>query len=125
MYNFCLKHFSLQEELSQMLLEMYTGLHVKHPLFLVYMNEFSGQISGWYANTNLHENSSRGSPVAQYGQDEANTRLFATLRKRLNKRNKATTRDYSTHTHILFQHRRDSKNLTFVWPCIIDMNNTN
>ena len=34
LYNFCLKHFSLYEEFSEILLQMYIGLHVKCPLLL-------------------------------------------------------------------------------------------
>ena len=38
---FCLKHFSFQEEFSEILLNMYTGLHVKYPSFLSDFNETS------------------------------------------------------------------------------------
>ena len=39
LYNFCLKHFSFQEELSEIWSNMYMGLHVKHPLFTLDFNE--------------------------------------------------------------------------------------
>ena len=35
---FCLKHFSFQEELSEILSQMYIGLLVKYPLFLSDLN---------------------------------------------------------------------------------------
>ena len=97
-YNFCLKHFSLYEELGHILLEMYAGLRVKHPLFLVDMNEFSRQILEEYSNTKLHENPSSGSPVAQRADrhDEANNRFFATLRKRL-KNEKSRRHQFCIH----------------------------
>jgi hypothetical protein len=34
LYKFCLQYFSLQEELSEILLKMYIGLHVQRPSFL-------------------------------------------------------------------------------------------
>ena len=34
LYKFCLKHFSFQEELSEIWSNMYTGRHVKFPFFL-------------------------------------------------------------------------------------------
>jgi len=39
LHNFCLKHFSLQEELNEILLKMYIGLHVKYRLLLLDLNE--------------------------------------------------------------------------------------
>jgi len=39
LYNFCLKHLSFQEELSEIWSEMYIGLHVKYRLFWSYCNE--------------------------------------------------------------------------------------
>jgi hypothetical protein len=33
LYNFRLKHFSFQEEMSETQSKMYIGLHVKYPLF--------------------------------------------------------------------------------------------
>jgi hypothetical protein len=39
LYNFCLKHFWLWEEFKEILSQMYTGLHVKYPLFLSDFNE--------------------------------------------------------------------------------------
>jgi len=34
LYNFCVKHFSFQEEFSEIVSQMYVGLHVKCRLFL-------------------------------------------------------------------------------------------
>ena len=39
LYNFYLKHFSFQKELSEMLSQMYIGLHVKYPFFLSDFNK--------------------------------------------------------------------------------------
>jgi hypothetical protein len=39
LYNFCLKHFSFYEELSEVLSNMYIGLHVGYPLFLLDFNK--------------------------------------------------------------------------------------
>ena len=39
LYNFCLKHFSLWEELREIWSKMYIGLHVKCPLFVLDFNE--------------------------------------------------------------------------------------
>jgi hypothetical protein len=39
LYNFCPKHFSLYEELGEILLKMYIGLHVKYRLFFSECNE--------------------------------------------------------------------------------------
>ena len=39
LYNFCLKHFSVLEELSEIWPKMCIGLHVKHSLFLSEFNE--------------------------------------------------------------------------------------
>ena len=38
LYNFCLKHFSVWEELSETLSSIYRGLHAKYQLFLSYFN---------------------------------------------------------------------------------------
>jgi hypothetical protein len=38
-YNYFLKHFSLKEEMSEILSKMYVALHVKYPLFLSDLNE--------------------------------------------------------------------------------------
>ena len=37
--NLCLKHFSFYEESSEMLSQLYAGLHVKYPLFLSDFND--------------------------------------------------------------------------------------
>ena len=39
LYKFCLKNFSFWEEMREVCLEMYIGLHVKYPLFLSDFNE--------------------------------------------------------------------------------------
>jgi hypothetical protein len=39
LYDFCLKHFSFQEELSEILSQMHTFLHMTYPLFLSDLNE--------------------------------------------------------------------------------------
>jgi hypothetical protein len=70
---------------------MYSGLHIKYPLYLFHFNaNFSQQIDGKYSNPTFHENSSSGSQVVPCGQtdgkadrhDEAKS-LFAILRKRI------------------------------------------
>jgi hypothetical protein len=50
LYNFCLEHFSLWQEFSEILLKMYIGLHVKYPLFLSDCNET------WILSTDLRKN---------------------------------------------------------------------
>ena len=46
LYNFCLKNFSLYEEFSEILSEIYIGLHVKYPYScqIVMKLELSGNI---------------------------------------------------------------------------------
>jgi hypothetical protein len=39
LYQFFLQYFSFQEELSEILPYVYTGIHVKYPLFLTDFNE--------------------------------------------------------------------------------------
>jgi hypothetical protein len=39
LYKFCSKHFSLQEEISEIRCKMCIGVHVKYPLFLSDFNE--------------------------------------------------------------------------------------
>ena len=39
LYNFCLKYFSLSEELGEIQSKMFIGLHVKYPLFFLDFNE--------------------------------------------------------------------------------------
>jgi hypothetical protein len=38
LYKFCLKHFSFQEDLSEIWSEKYVGLHAKYTLFLSFFN---------------------------------------------------------------------------------------
>ena len=38
LYNYCLKHFSFYEELSEILSKFYMSLHVKYPLLSSYFN---------------------------------------------------------------------------------------
>ena len=82
-YNFCLKHFSFQEELSEIRLNMYIGLHAKYMSFLSDFNEiliFSIVLKKC-PNIKFHENPSSGSRVAPRGKnghkehDEANSRF--------------------------------------------------
>jgi hypothetical protein len=40
LYKFCLKHFSLYEEVREILSKMYIGLYVRYPFFLSDFNEF-------------------------------------------------------------------------------------
>jgi hypothetical protein len=58
LYNFCPKQFSFQEEMSEILLQKCTGLHVKYRYsFQILMKlEFSGQIFELYSNTKLYDN---------------------------------------------------------------------
>ena len=55
LYNFCLKHFSFLEELSEKWSKMSIGLHLKYPLFLTDFNqfEFSWQILETYSYLNF------------------------------------------------------------------------
>jgi hypothetical protein len=53
LYNFCLKHFSFQEELIEILSQMYTGLHVNHPLFLSDFNTIRIFSTDFQKNTQL------------------------------------------------------------------------
>jgi len=49
LYKLCLKHFSFQEEFSEILLKMYIGLREKCPLFL---SEFKGN---WIFSTDVRK----------------------------------------------------------------------
>ena len=71
-YNFCLKLFSLQEELSEIWSKMYIGVHVKYRLFLLDFSEilYSLQIVEKYSNTRFHENPSSGSRDVACGQTD-------------------------------------------------------
>ena len=90
LYNFFLKLFSFQEELSEILSQMYIGLYVKCPLFVpdLMKLKFSPQIFEKFSNIKFHENTSSGSRVALWGQtygrtdrhDDANSR-FSQLRE--------------------------------------------
>ena len=72
---FCLNDFSLQGELSEILLKMYIGLHVKYSLLLSDFNETS--IFWTYfrkkSQIKFHENTTSWSRVAPYGRREGQT----------------------------------------------------
>jgi malate synthase len=59
LYNFCLKYFSLYEELSEIWSKF--GLQVKYRLFLSDFNELSRQFLEKYSNIKFNENPSSGS----------------------------------------------------------------
>jgi hypothetical protein len=69
-YNFCLEHFSFDEELSEILSYMYLGLHVKYrysrPVLMKF--EFSRQVFEKYPNIQCHENQFSGSRVGPCGR---------------------------------------------------------
>jgi hypothetical protein len=79
LYNFCLKHFSFQEEMSEMWSKMYIGLYVKYQLFLSYFNET------WIFSTffrkiptcRFYENPSSGSRVDPCGWTDITTLIIA------------------------------------------------
>jgi len=81
LHNFCLKHFSFQEELSDTRSKICIDLHVKwrHYFQILVKIKFFGRIVKRYSNIKSHENSSIGSRVVPYGQtdgyDEANSRF--------------------------------------------------
>jgi len=50
LYNFCLKHFSFQEELNEIWSKMNIVYHVKYSLFLLHFNET------WIFSTDLSKN---------------------------------------------------------------------
>jgi len=80
LYNFYPKHFSSKEELSEIWLKMYSGLHVKYPLFLLDFKETLIFLTDFekYSNMKFQENPSNGSwdvPCQQMDRhDEANSR---------------------------------------------------
>jgi hypothetical protein len=49
LYRFCQKYFSFQEEMSEILLKMYIGLHVKYRLLLADFNE------NWICSTDFQK----------------------------------------------------------------------
>jgi len=71
-FYFCLKHFSFQEDLGEIWSEMYTGLHVKQPLFLPILIKLklSRQTFEKYSNIEFHENPSRGSRDVPCGRTD-------------------------------------------------------
>jgi hypothetical protein len=62
LYTFCLKCFLFYEEFSDILLQIYVGIYVKHPLFLLVLIKFkfSLQIFEKAINTKFHGNPSSG-----------------------------------------------------------------
>jgi len=69
LYNFCPKHFSFQEELNDIWYNMYIGLHVKYPLFLLdlYKTQFFRNIFAKYSIIKFHENPFSDSRVIPCG----------------------------------------------------------
>jgi hypothetical protein len=61
-YNFRLKHFSFEEEISQILSNMYTGLQVKYPLFLSDINK-TRVVSRYFRKMLRYPNSIKIHPV--------------------------------------------------------------
>jgi hypothetical protein len=82
LYVFCLKHFSFQDELSEIRSKMYVGLHVKCPLFLSDIN------SSWISSSVFRKKLSnflkirlvRAELCHEEGQSDRQT-LFTILRK--------------------------------------------
>ena len=75
LYNFCLKHFSFQDELSEMWSKMCICLHIKCPLFLSDFNEteFSRQFFEKYSDIKFYENPFSWSQVFPCGQTDGRT----------------------------------------------------
>jgi hypothetical protein len=75
LYNFCLKHFSFSEDVSEIWSKTITGLDVKYLLF------FSDSNENWifwhnlekYSNMRFHENASRGRLVVSWGRKDRGT----------------------------------------------------
>jgi hypothetical protein len=83
LYNFCLKRFSFQVELSEIWSKMYIGLHVQYPLFLSDFNEtrIFSTVFRKICNLKFHENPSSGGSSCSMrtdGHEEADShRNFA------------------------------------------------
>jgi hypothetical protein len=77
LYNFCLKHFSFYEEMSEMGSKMRIGLHVQYPLLLSILMKFSLQISEKYANIKFNENTSNCSRVVRCGKTDMTKLILA------------------------------------------------
>jgi hypothetical protein len=73
LYNFCLKHFSFEEELSKNITCYSRQILIKL--------EFSRNIFEKYSNIKFHENLSGGSRAVPYGQTKLS--LFGIFRTRL------------------------------------------
>jgi hypothetical protein len=82
--HFCLKHFTFSEEMSGILSKMYTGLHVKYPLFLSDFNKnliFSQDFSKNTQISNFIKTRPAGGEVFHAdgrtdGHDKANRRFL-------------------------------------------------
>ena len=75
LYNFCLKHFSFQDELSKMWSKIFICLHIKCPLFLAGFNEtgLPRQFFEKYSYINFYENPFGGSRVFPSVQTDRRT----------------------------------------------------
>ena len=95
----CLKHFSFQEERSEILSKLHINLHVTncHYCPILMKLEYSGQIFEKYLDIKFHENSFSGSQVVTCGRtdwhDEANSLFSQFLRKCLNTKQFGVYRD--------------------------------
>jgi len=76
LYKFCFKHFSFWEEFSQILSQMYIGLHVQYRCYccqIVMKRESSRQTFNKSSNIKLHKNTSSGSWVIPHGRTDRQT----------------------------------------------------
>jgi hypothetical protein len=82
LYNFCLKHFSLYKEFSEIFSKTYTGLPVKYPLFLAILMklEFSQQVFEKSSNIRFNENTVNGNRVVPCGRTDGRTDIIVTFR---------------------------------------------
>jgi hypothetical protein len=104
LYNFCLKNFSLYEEFSEILSQMYTGFHVKYPLFLSEFNKT--QIFSTYFQKNRKYKISL-KPV-QWEPD-------------CSMRTDGRTHRSMTKLTVAFRHFANAPKKRFIHVCVIDM----
>ena len=112
LYNFCLKHCSLQDEMSKIWHKMYIGLHVKYPLFLSNFNEtciFSTDFRKKSSNIKFHENPSSGCRVVPCGRadghDEANSHFSQVCERAFKKRERKKIVPFKKNGEILVRGR--------------------
>ena len=104
-YNFCLKYFSLWEELSEIWSKTYIGLRVQYHFILVRLKwtfSFLDRFLKKCSNIKFHENSSHGSRVVPCGKTGGQTgkiKLTAAFRKyaKAPKKNRV-----SSSIHVLY-----------------------